>query len=254
MQGAKAMFQTFTLSVVFVLLTLLSACRAAAPGGQSDNGTAGSNAAPTAPRGSNCQVPSAKATDREAQARVGAAYRACFDRTHNSEDARLATDAYIRAAKLSRDQENRLLYTSEISELLVQQGDRKRLSQVFDDLLGVNVARDPDGHYLALTDYASALAKLHDESAWKYFESAIDLHPQNNIEAINRYAQALIDAGHPKEAAEMLDRRLTKDQRIRFVRPAYLRQEALRRAGLDTASADKEVAAIESRRRGRTGT
>jgi hypothetical protein len=199
---------------------------------------------------SSCRVPDASAADRVEQADLGAAYRACFDRSGDTQYARKAADAFIRAADLGL-KEGQILYTSEISETLSQTRDKERLRQVFERFLATDPARDPDRYYLALLDYAGGLAALGDAGAGTYFEKAVESHPRNNLEAVNRYARYLIDSGQPGKAAELLASRLTKAQRIRSVQPAYLRREALRRAGMDTAPADAEIAEIERGRGGR---
>lgn len=230
------------LLVPFLLSTL--ACRAAAPGDQSPSPEARASGSATA---IDCRVPEAESGDARAQAAVGEAYKACFEKSGDPQYARQAADAYVRAAQTGLEKDKRILYTREIADLLVQLQDKTRLQKVFGPFLESGPASDQDDYYLALVDYADALARLGDDSAWEHFERAIEIHPQNNIEAINRYARHLIDRGQPEKAAEMLEKRLTKEQRIRFVRPAYLRQEALRRAGLDTAPADEEISAIEKR-------
>ncbi|HSG41235.1 MAG TPA: hypothetical protein VLE27_16465 [Thermoanaerobaculia bacterium] len=234
-----------------ILLLILAGCRAAAPGdpSASDQNSANRSATTAA---SDCPVQQVRNADAQSQAAVGDSYKACFERTNNRQYAVQAVDAYAQAAQLGLERQGRIQSTREIADLLVQLQDKNRLQEVFGRLLDAATARDQDSAYLVLVDYADALAKLGDESAWKHFERAIEIHPQNNTEAINRYARHLIDRGKPEQAVEMLERSLTKQERIRFVKPAYLRQEALQRAGRDTASADEEIAHIESRRGGRS--
>lgn len=206
-------------------------------------------AAPPAERASATACPEAETlasrrpADAEGLARLGEAWRSCGD-------ARQAADAYSRAALLTLEK-GEVRYTREVSELLVQTGDKARLQQVFGQILDKVSSGPLDGHYIALIDYADALAGLRDESAWGYFERAIELRPGDNVEAINRYAQHLIDQGEPRKAIEVIESRLTAEQRIRFRSPAYLRREAMQRAGLDTGPADAEIARIESRGRSR---
>jgi hypothetical protein len=185
--------------------------------------------------------------DSDSQARLGEAYRSCFESSRDREQARKAADAYVQAALLA-SQKGDVRYTREVSELLVQLQDKTRLQEVFGKILDGASSKPPDRQYLVLVDYADALASLHDESAWSYFERAIELRPGNNVEAINRYARHLIDEGQPQKAIEVLETRMTPEQRVRFGQPAYLRQEAMRRAGLDTGPADAEVAQIQGRR------
>ncbi len=114
---------------------------------------------------------------------------------------------------------------------------------------------DRDFYYLALVDYADGLARFSDDRAWGYFEEAIDFHPENNLEAINRYTQHLLSRRREQvqQALEVLDTRLTSEQRVRFVLPARLRKQAMEILGLDTTSADAEVATIEQRLSGGWG-
>lgn len=211
-------------------------------------------AAPSAERASASQATPAacpeaeslaarRPSDAEGLARLGEAWRSCGA-------ARQAADAYIQAALLALEKGD-VRYTREVSELLVQTQDKARLQQVFGQILDKASSGPPDRHYIALIDYADALAALRDESAWGYFERAIELRPGDNAEAINRYARHLIDQGQPQKAIDLIESRLTPEQRIRFGRPAYLRREAMQRAGLDTGPADAEIARIESRGRSR---
>jgi tetratricopeptide (TPR) repeat protein len=160
---------------------------------------------------------------------------------------RRAADLYIRAAEIGL-QHGRIRYTREISDLLVELSDEVKLDQIFGLMLAGPQDADHDRYYLALMDYADALARLDEyERAWDYFEQAIDFYPENNIEAINRYTMHLLDQGQGKLAFAVLDNRLTPLQRIRHVQPAYLRKRAMELIGLDTESADAEIAQIRER-------
>ncbi|MEO0248694.1 MAG: hypothetical protein ABIN58_03950, partial [candidate division WOR-3 bacterium] len=106
---------------------------------------------------------------------------------------------------------------------------------------------DHTGYYLALVDYADALAQLDSDDAWTYFEKAVDFYPENNIEAINRYASYLLDRGEAGKAFTVLDTRLTRQQRIVYVRPAYLRRKAMELAGMSTISGNAEIDEIQQR-------
>jgi tetratricopeptide (TPR) repeat protein len=140
-------------------------------------------------------------------------------------------------------------YTRELSELLASLRDLDRLRAVFDAFLQSEAVKDPGRRYLVLVDYADALAILGvEEDAWNLFDQAIQLHPQNNIEAVNRYARRLIDRGLPEKAAELIESALTHDQRLRYVLPAYLWREALQKAGQNTTPADEEIRAIKAGR------
>jgi hypothetical protein len=128
---------------------------------------------------------------------------------------------------------------------LVELGDRKGLDEIFGRILTQPKDVDRDFYYIALMNYADGLARFSDDRAWSYFEEAIDFHPENNLEAINRYAQHLLTRGLAQKAFEVLDTRLTSEQRVVFGLPAFLRKAAAEQAGLDTASADEEVARIK---------
>ncbi|MGH7966024.1 MAG: tetratricopeptide repeat protein, partial [Candidatus Binatia bacterium] len=159
---------------------------------------------------------------------------------------RQAADAYVRAADIGLAN-GRIRYTRELSDLLVGLGDRKGLDDIFGRMLAHPKDTDRDYYYLALVDYADGLARFSDERAWGYFEQAIALHPENNEEAINLYAKSLLDRGHRQKALEVLDTHLTSDQRVNAVVPAFLRKQAMEHAGLDTSTAEAEIALIRQR-------
>lgn len=186
--------------------------------------------------------------DPEAQARLAEAYRGCFAHTQDREDARKAADSYTKAALLS-SQSGNLRYTRELSELMVQAHDKGGLQESFGKILN---QVPPDRQFVAILDYADGLASLGDPTAYTYFDKALQLQPQGNVEAVNRYARQLIDHGEARKAVAILQERLTPEQRIRFRLPAYLLREALQKSGQDTASADAEIARIDGRRPGRT--
>lgn len=97
-------------------------------------------------------------------------------------------------------------------------------------------------------DYADGLAWFRDDQrAWEYFEAAIDFHPEQNIEAINRYAHHRLHRNQAKEALDILESRLTREARVIYVFPAHLRKESLILLGQDTSSADEEIAVMRRR-------
>lgn len=157
---------------------------------------------------------------------------------------RQAADAYLKAAEIGLAH-GRIGYTRELADLLVRLGDKAEMDAMFGRMLAQPREVDHDNYYLALVDYADGLARLGDDRAWDYFEQAIDFHPENNLEAINLYARYLIDHGHAQKAIEVLDTRLTLEQRVRFKVPAWLRQEAMKRAGFATTSVDIEIDLIK---------
>lgn len=179
---------------------------------------------------------------RYAFAGLGRVYRGMATATDGA-DTRLAADAYIRAAEIGLA-EGRALYTREIAEILTALGDRARLKAVFGRLLAG--ARDPDERYLARVDFADGLAAFGDDAAWAQFEEAIAGHPENDVEAYNRYARRLLDGGDPARALALVER-LPEQARLRRVVPARLRLEALKQLGLDTAPAESEIQRINER-------
>jgi hypothetical protein len=161
-------------------------------------------------------------------------------------DLHRAVDSFLRASEIGRGQ-GRLLFTRQLSELMVQLNDREGLDDAFQTMLKANKADTrPGEQYSVLVDYADGLAALQDERAWGYFEQAIALQPES-IEAINRYARRLLEAGKAEEVLRVLEAHLTRQERVRFVRPAFLRRQALKALGRDTASADEEIAEIRER-------
>lgn len=187
-------------------------------------------------------------TDPQTQAAAGEVLRACFESSKDIYIGRRAANAYIRAAELTVKGGD-VRYTREVSELLASLGNSDQLRKVFDAFLKSEAAEDQGRRYLVLVDYADALAALGiEEDAWTLFDQAIQLRPQNNIEAVNRYARRLIERGQPERAAELIESTLTRDQRLRHVLPAYLWREALHKSGKNTVPADEEIRIIEARR------
>lgn len=190
---------------------------------------------------------------------LGRAYRARFENSKSPQDLQRAINAYAKASEIALSQ-GRIRYTRELSTAIAQAGSGnsstqsaqvKQLDRVFGPLIEAGPGLAAKEFYLALVDYADGLAALGDERAWEHFEQALDLRSQNNIEAINRYAKRLLERGQAREALDALESRLSRDERIRRVLPAYLRKEALTRLGLDTSSADEEIEEID--RRGNQG-
>lgn len=150
---------------------------------------------------------------------------------------RSAADHFIKAAELALEH-GEVRYTSEVSRVLVALNDGARLDEIFSRMLGV--AAD---HYLALVDYAGGLARLNRPEAGARFEEAIRLYPDNNGEAIGRYAQYLLERGDAAKALAVLDQ-MSPGHRIMNGAPAFLRKRALEQLGRDTSSADAEIELI----------
>lgn len=155
-----------------------------------------------------------------------------------------AAEAYLRAAKIAIAN-GRVLYTRQLSEILVQVGDTRLLDRVFSELTSASAS--PKEQYLTLVDYADALANLSDDRAALIFEKAIDSYKANNIEAINRYAGYLLKSNRAESALKLLDTKLTRDQRMRFVVPSERRLDALMALKGDTTDAEAEVLEIYNR-------
>lgn len=185
---------------------------------------------------------------RHAQVALAKHYRAKAIASGDIAYTRQAADAYISAAELGLAN-GRIRYTRQLSQLLGELGDRKGLDEVFGGILAQPKEMDRDFYYLALVDYASGLAGFSDDRAWGYFEEAIDFYPENNDEAINVYTEALIDRGQGEKALNLLDKYVTPQQRLEAEVPAFLRREALKLAGRNTAAADAELALIHQRSR-----
>ena len=152
---------------------------------------------------------------------------------------RAAADHFIRAAEIAIER-GHVRYTHEISRALVALNDGRRLESVFARLLVVARQGSGDDLYLTLVDYADGLVRLGRPGAADLFEEAIRIHPSNNVEAINRYAQHLLDRGDAEQALDVLDR-MSREQRVMNGAAVFLRKEALQRLGRDTSSADAEA-------------
>jgi tetratricopeptide (TPR) repeat protein len=178
---------------------------------------------------------------------LGRAYRNRAGRVGSTKDLRRAADAFTRANAIALSR-GRILYTREISELAVQLHDPNLLDDAFAPVLAVGSGLKSKEYLLALTDYADALAQMSDNRAWDRFEQALNLTPEIRIEVVNRYAGRLLEKGRSQQALDMLESRLTREDRIRFGRPAFLRKQALEALGRDPLSADDEIQEVRQRR------
>lgn len=186
---------------------------------------------------------------RYAYSGLGRAYRMRFEKSKSTQDLQGSINAYAKASQIALSQ-GQIRYTRELSLSIVQTKSAttvEQLDQLFGPLISAGPGLSAKEFYLALVDYGDGLAALADERAWAHFERAINLRPQNNIEAINRYAKRLLERDRARVALDVLEGRLTRDERIRRIVPAYLRKEALKRLGLDTSSADEEIEEIDRR-------
>ncbi|MBI3248175.1 MAG: hypothetical protein HYZ50_16845 [Deltaproteobacteria bacterium] len=184
---------------------------------------------------------------RHALARLAELYRNKAELTQDKSWFRKAADHYIQAAEIGLSH-GRIRYTRELSELLVELNDKTKLDGVFEIILAQPRDEDRDHYYRALVDYGDGLAWMNDEQrAWGYFKDAVDFHPEQNAEAINRYARHLLDRGYAQQAFDILDSRLTSEARAIYVMPAYLRKEAMKFLGMDTDSAEAETIMVKQR-------
>jgi tetratricopeptide (TPR) repeat protein len=153
---------------------------------------------------------------------------------------RLAARHFIRAAELALER-GEVRYTSEVRNALVALNDRARLDDIFSRILRVAESIGAD-RYLALVDYAAGLASFNRPEADARFEEAIRLrpYPDNNHEAIGRYAQHLLARGDARKALAVIEL-MSPEHRIMNGAPVFLRKRALAQLGLDTSSADAEI-------------
>ncbi len=194
-------------------------------------------------------------TSRYARAGLARTYRALAGATGDRPALRRAAAAYARAAEIGRSH-GRLRYTRELSELYAELGNRRRLDRTFGRLLSdAALARSERGHYyLTLLDYADGLAALGElEAAGPYFDEAIGLSPENDVEAIQRWTRRLTEAGRLAEALEVLETRYSADERIIQMMPAIQRRDLRQKLGLDTAEADAEFEIVRKRIEGTAG-
>ena len=181
---------------------------------------------------------------RHGYAALGELYQIKYQQTADKSWLRQAAVMYEEAVRTALDH-GRIRYTDKLASTLSEVGDLSRLQAVFGTVLSQPPAADPDHYYLTLVNYADALAKLGQfDLAWYYFEQAIASDPKECIFAVNLYTEHLLGRGLPFQALGVLERTFSKEERIILDRPAFLRKRALAMAGLDTKSADEEIAAI----------
>ncbi|MFL6258809.1 MAG: tetratricopeptide repeat protein [Thermoanaerobaculia bacterium] len=179
---------------------------------------------------------------------LGRAYRKRAGRVGSTKDLHRTADAFIQANALALSR-GRILYTREIGEIAAQLHDPDMLDDAFAPTLAVGHGLKSKEFLLALTDYADALAQMSDNRAWDRFEQALKLFPETRIEVVNRYGARLLEKGRAQEALDMIESRLSRNERVRYGKPAFLRKQALQALGRDTASADDEIQEIRQRRR-----
>ncbi len=167
------------------------------------------------------------------------------DLTSDRASRRAAAGHFVKAADIALEH-GQVRHTLEVSRVLVALNDAPRLDAVFGRILKVAPAVGEKEHYLALVDYADGLARLKRRESDSRFEEAIRLHPINNVEAINRYAQYLLARRDAARALALLEE-MTPDQRLMSVLPVFLRKRALEQRGRNTSSADAEIALLRQR-------
>jgi tetratricopeptide (TPR) repeat protein len=174
-----------------------------------------------------------------AWAGLGAVQRALGERNSDVTQLRAAAASYLEAARAGV-KNGRIMYTYQLSQILPQIADKNLLSDVFDELVAADgPARE---HYSALVAYGAALAALGDQRAAGVFEAAIQANPDNNIEALNRYAAYLLTAGRAADAKNLLETQLTRERRVQLVVPSELRLQAAVTMNEDSTDATQEVA------------
>lgn len=183
---------------------------------------------------------------RHARVAIGRLYRIKAVAAREQKYMQQAAEAYMRATEIGVVH-GRIRHTRELSEVLVELQDTMLIDQAFKKLLTQPKNQDPKESYSALLGYADALAKLDDTRAWGLFEEALNLAPDGNIEALNHYLEHLVNKQQAQKALAVLNQRTTREQRIQSGVQVHLHQRVLKDGGLDTASADEEVA--ETKRR-----
>jgi hypothetical protein len=191
-------------------------------------------------------------SSRYARFGLGRAYRSRAVLMKSTKDLRSAAKALAWANSIALSR-GRILYTREISEIAGELRDPDLLEESFAPVLAVGNNLKRREYFLALLDYADGLAELSDSRAWDHFEQALDLYPEIRIEGVNRYGDRLLKGGKAQEALNMLESRLTRDERVRYGKPALLRKQALVALGMDTSSADDEIEEAFQRRRSAAG-
>jgi hypothetical protein len=161
-------------------------------------------------------------------------------------------NALLAAADLALA-DGRIRYTEKVATLAKELGDRATLDRAFAKYFGNYT--DEKGRYLALNDYATALAGLQDpDAAERYLLDAIAMRPEPEygIEARTRYVTHLVQTGRVQQALSVLDQ---FDPSMRANRPsmALYRQALMHSLGVDTTEVDKEVEGIRERLRHAVG-
>jgi len=146
----------------------------------------------------------------------------------------------MQAAQISLDH-GKARYTQQLLDAYIAVGDKDGFKRDFGKILASSAGANS---YPALTNYGMGLAHFADPGASDAFEQAIAFSSQNRVWAVNEYARYLIDNNQASKAAIMLESNTDVVARARFILPAFLRQEARKKAGLDTSDADHEVAVI----------
>jgi tetratricopeptide (TPR) repeat protein len=183
---------------------------------------------------------------RHGYAALGDLYEIKYQQTADKSWLRQAAVMYEEAVRTALAH-GRIRYTRKLASTLSEIGDLRRLHAVFGAVLSQPPTSDPGNYYLALVNYADALAKLGQlDLAWNYFEQAIASNPKGCIFAVNLYTGYLLDHALPLQALGVLERTFTKDERIILAQPAFARKKALQMAGIDTSSADAEIAAVRA--------
>lgn len=186
-------------------------------------------------------------TSRYARFGLGRAYRERAVLLQSEKDLQRAATSMGWASRIALSR-GRILYTREIGEIAAALRDPDLLEETFGPILEVGSRLNRREYFLALMDYADALAELSDGRAWDHFEQALALYTDVRVEGINRYGSRLIQGGRAQQALDLIESRLTRAERVRYGLPAFLRKDALVALGKDSKSADEEIAEILARR------
>lgn len=154
---------------------------------------------------------------------------------------REAIDSYSAASGLALE-DGRIRYSRQIADLAYALGDKSLLDESFSRFLA-NLD-DERGRYVALIDYAAALARFDDWSANVYYDLAIHMRrPRDSVEAHVRFAQYLVDTGRPQDALDVLNRFDAAD-RTYYLNVALFRQGLMHSLRLNTSEVDAEVSEL----------
>ncbi|MEQ1440713.1 hypothetical protein AAG565_15280 [Fontimonas sp. SYSU GA230001] len=149
---------------------------------------------------------------------------------------RLASDIALRNGHIR--------YSYEQAQLAVAIKDRKELDKAFASMID-KTPPDEKGHYLALVDYADALAQLGSDDAWQFFEKAITLRKRERADyAVTIYGLRLVRSGKPARALEVLNRLALPGGAMQSPGIYYVRHMALSASNADVTEIESSMRAM----------